>query len=60
MAVPELKEVRSAARALYTNSNSIPQQRAEQLRNIICQHLRIGYEELTADVLQELKDISCL
>lgn len=60
MEVPQLKEVRSAARALYMNSNTIPQQRVEQLRNIICQYLRIDSEELTADILQELKDISCL
>lgn len=58
--VPELKEVRSAARALHMNTNSIPQERIEQLRNIICQHLSIGCEELNADILQELKDIPCV
>lgn len=58
--LPELKEVRSAARALHNmNVHSIPQERVEKLKSIICQHLSIDPEELTADMLQELKNIQC-
>jgi hypothetical protein len=57
--VPDLKRVRSAARALLSSgTNGIPLMRKKELQEIVLQHL--GAEsgtELSRDMLQKANDV---
>jgi hypothetical protein len=58
--VPDLKHVRSAARALLSkDANRIPLKRKKELQQVVLQHF--GAEdgtELSQDMLQKMKDVA--
>jgi len=58
--VPDLKHVRSAARALLsTGANRIPLKRKKELQDVVLQHFGVeGGMELSKDLLCKAKDIT--
>lgn len=55
----ELKQLRSAARALMFNGDRIPQLRKEELEKIILKHYE-GAKQLTSEILQECINVDVI
>lgn len=58
--VPDMKRVRSAARALLSkDADRIPLKRKEELQQVVLQHFGAeGGTELLQDMLQKIKDVA--
>lgn len=58
--VPQLRAIRSAARALYYFGDAIPVQRRTELEQVLLDELQVPSEQLTKEFFKSLINIECV